>query len=79
MFFFTLTFVSFPKFFLPVKHFFNSQLNLFLSKLTGTQIGFTTSGLLTITKEFILTVSGYNNTERQWSFAYDILYRISQV
>ncbi|WAR19533.1 hypothetical protein MAR_001371 [Mya arenaria] len=32
-----------------------AQLNLFLSKLTGTQVGFTTCGLLTITKEFILT------------------------
>ena len=32
------------------------QLQLFLSKLTGTQLGFTTCGLLTITKEFILTV-----------------------
>ena len=29
---------------------------MFLSKLTGTQIGFTTLGLLTITKEFLLTV-----------------------
>ncbi|XP_052275676.1 uncharacterized protein LOC127874991 isoform X4 [Dreissena polymorpha] len=35
-----------------------AQLNLFLSRLTGTQIGFTTSGLLTITKEFILTLAG---------------------
>ncbi|KAH3711948.1 hypothetical protein DPMN_071624 [Dreissena polymorpha] len=33
-----------------------AQVNLFLSKLMGTQIGFTTCGLLTITKEFILTV-----------------------
>ncbi|XP_052766802.1 uncharacterized protein LOC128207732 isoform X1 [Mya arenaria] len=35
-----------------------AQLNLFLSKLTGTQVGFTTCGLLTITKEFILTIAG---------------------
>ncbi|XP_052249738.1 uncharacterized protein LOC127857382 [Dreissena polymorpha] len=35
-----------------------AQVNLFLSKLTGTQIGFTTCGLLTINKEFILTIAG---------------------
>ncbi|KAH3711954.1 hypothetical protein DPMN_071630, partial [Dreissena polymorpha] len=35
-----------------------AEVNLFLSKLTGTQIGFTTCGLLTITKEFILTIAG---------------------
>ncbi|XP_045182138.2 uncharacterized protein LOC123540875 [Mercenaria mercenaria] len=35
-----------------------AQLNLFLSKLTGTQVGFSTSGLLIITKEFILTIAG---------------------
>ena len=41
-----------------LKYFYNLlfQLHLFLSKLTGTQIGFTTVGLLTITKEFLLTV-----------------------
>ncbi|XP_045182101.2 uncharacterized protein LOC123540846 isoform X1 [Mercenaria mercenaria] len=35
-----------------------AQLNLFLSKLTGTQVGFSTCGLLIITKEFILTIAG---------------------
>ncbi|KAL4238529.1 hypothetical protein ACF0H5_003236 [Mactra antiquata] len=35
-----------------------TQLNLYLSKLTGTQVGFTVCGLLVITKEFILTISG---------------------
>ena len=37
------------------------QVNMFLSKLTGTQVGFTTLGLLTITKEFLLTVCVYIN------------------
>ncbi|WAR19560.1 hypothetical protein MAR_001398 [Mya arenaria] len=40
--------------------FTHESLNLFLSKLTGTQVGFTTCGLLTITKEFILTMK-HNN------------------
>jgi len=34
-----------------------SQLQLFVSKLTGTQVGFTAAGLLNITKEFILSVN----------------------
>ena len=49
--------VIYTKFiFLSFYFIFTFQLNLFLSKLTGTQIGFTTLGLLTITKEFLLTV-----------------------
>ena len=31
-------------------------MNLFLFKLTGTKIGFTSLGMVTITKEFLLTV-----------------------
>ncbi|XP_046582476.1 uncharacterized protein LOC124289844 [Haliotis rubra] len=34
------------------------QLNLFLSKLTGTSVGFTAIDFFVITKEFILTLSG---------------------
>lgn len=33
------------------------QLQLFVSKLTGPSIGFTALGIVTVTKEMILTVS----------------------
>ncbi|OWF46984.1 gustatory receptor 64a [Mizuhopecten yessoensis] len=35
------------------------QIQLFLSKLNGPAIGFTVMGLITITKEFILTLAGF--------------------
>ncbi|XP_046582475.1 uncharacterized protein LOC124289843 [Haliotis rubra] len=35
-----------------------AQLNLFLSKLTGTSIGFTAIDFFVITKEFLLTLGG---------------------